>query len=345
MSIPSSSTSRADRPAWLLAVAALATGFGVLTLVASSRVLFGSAAARAAEGDYVPFVLWFNFAAGFAYVAAGVALALARPWAARLALAIAVATALVYAAFGVHVLIGGRFTVHTVQAMALRTIVWTAIAVLACRRFGCARVKRTVGVATLAAVALVGASTCGGRPADTVRVHAAGASADPTGRALAPRMTVKDHRGRELAVPVPGQITVLSFASRSTADRASASCRAVRVAHPDVTILEIMDVSSAPGFLAGKIQGKLAERHQTIVAETRQAFAAAQKAPPEDLNERIHIVADWDAASFRAYGATNADAEVQIAVIDGDGGLVSFFASTPTDDEVAAAVARAAAPR
>jgi hypothetical protein len=221
--------------------------------------------------------------------------------------------------------------------------VWAAISVLACRRFGCARVKRALGVAALAAVALVGASTCGG-PGDTVRVHAGTASAGSTGRAPAPRMSVKDHRGQALDVPVPGQVTVLSFASKSTADQASARCRAIRVAHPDVTILELMDVSSAPGFLAGKVEGKLAERHQAIVADTKEAFAAAQKAPPDDLEDRIHIVADWHADAFRAYGATNADAQVQIAVIDGDGGLVSFFASTPTDDDLDAAVVRAAAP-
>ena len=340
MTTASTSPHRASRPAWLLAVAAVATGFGVLTVVAASRILFGSAAARAAEGDYVPFVLWFNFVAGFAYVAAGVGLALARPWAARLALAIAAATALTYAAFGVHVLLGGRFTSHTVRAMALRTIVWAGLAAVACRRLGCARAKRGLGVATVAVVALVGASTCGG-PGDTVRVHAGTAGATATGRAPAPRMSIKDHRGQALDVPVPGRITVLSFASKSTADQASARCRAVRVAHPEVEIVEIMDVSSVPGFMAGKVEGKLAERHRTIVADTRTAFADAQKAPPDDLEARIHIVADWSADAFRAYGATNADDAVQIAVIDGDGGLVSFFNATPTDVDLDEAITRA----
>lgn len=342
MTAPAPRTNLTIRPTWLLVVAVLATAFGILTLIASSRVLFGSAAARAAEGDYVPFVLWFNFLAGFAYVGAGVGLGLGRAWAGRLALAIAAATAIVYAALGVHVLIGGRFTLHTVRAMAVRTIVWSAIAVLACRRLGCARAKRALGAAALAAVTVVATSTCGG-PGDTVRVHAGPTHPGPTGRAPAPRMTVKDHRGRALDVPALGQVTVLSFASKSTADQASARCRAVRVAHPDVKILELMDVSSVPGFMAGKVEGKLAERHETIVADTKAAFAAAHAAPPDDLEDRIHIVADWHADAFRAYGASNADAQVQIAVIDREGGLVSFFTSTPTDDELATAVVRAAA--
>ena len=37
-------------------------------------MLFGGEAARAAAGQFMPFVLWFNFIAGFAYVVAGVGL-------------------------------------------------------------------------------------------------------------------------------------------------------------------------------------------------------------------------------------------------------------------------------
>lgn len=206
--------------------------------------------------------------------------------------------------------------------------------------------KPRVRAAALAALAILGAAACG-RPTDTVRVEPGGAKVDPTssGRSLAPRMSVKDHLGRSIDVPAIGRITVLSFASKSTADRGSEVCRAVRVTYPDVAILEVMDLSSAPGFLAGKVKGKLADRYQTILADTTQAFAAAKKTPPDDLGERIHIVPDWNADAFKAYGATNADDEVQVAVIDGKGGLVSFFAKTPTVDEVNAAVVRADAGR
>ena len=60
--------------------------------------------ARAAAGDYVPFVLWFNFLAGFAYIVAGAGLFLWRQWAVKLSLFIALATLLVFAAFGIHIL-------------------------------------------------------------------------------------------------------------------------------------------------------------------------------------------------------------------------------------------------
>jgi len=111
----------------------VAVAFGLLTLKEGGTVLFGDEAARSAAGNYVPFVLWFNFLAGFAYVVAGVGLWLQRRWAAWLALAIASATALVFAAFGVHILGHGAYEVRTVIAMTVRTAVWFVIAVLAWR--------------------------------------------------------------------------------------------------------------------------------------------------------------------------------------------------------------------
>lgn len=114
--------------------ALVALAFGALTVASGARVLFGSEATRAAAGAYVPFVLWFNFVAGFAYIAAGAGLWLWRRWAARLAIGIAAATALVFAAFGVHIVMGGAFEPRTVAAMTLRTAFWIAIAVAAQRR-------------------------------------------------------------------------------------------------------------------------------------------------------------------------------------------------------------------
>lgn len=109
--------------------AAVALLFGVATVVSGGRVLLGPG--TAAAGDYVPFVVWFNFLAGFAYVAAGIGLWLRRRWAAPLALALALLTALVFAAFGAHILGGGAFEARTVAAMSLRTFVWVSIAALA----------------------------------------------------------------------------------------------------------------------------------------------------------------------------------------------------------------------
>jgi len=121
------------RPPLVTAAAIVSLAFGALTVFSGGRVLFGPDAARAAAGNYVPFVLWFNFLAGFAYLAAGTGLWRGRRWAAWLALAIAAATALVFAAFGVHIALGGAFEPRTVAAMTLRTALWVAIAALALR--------------------------------------------------------------------------------------------------------------------------------------------------------------------------------------------------------------------
>ncbi|HNZ90485.1 MAG TPA: hypothetical protein PKM82_04650 [Acidovorax sp.] len=122
-----------QRSAWARAVSIAAVAFGLLTLKEGGAVLFIDGAARAAAGAYVPFVLWFNFLAGFAYVVAGVGLWRQQRWAAWLALAIAVATALIFAALGLHVLGGGAYEQRTVLALALRTLLWTAIAGFAWR--------------------------------------------------------------------------------------------------------------------------------------------------------------------------------------------------------------------
>ncbi|MDZ7657528.1 MAG: hypothetical protein U0997_16455 [Sulfurimicrobium sp.] len=114
-------------------IALLAVGFGLLTIKAGGAILFGDEAARTAAGNYVPFVLWFNFLAGFAYTAAGIGLWLRQRWAVWMAAAIAAATILTFAAFGVHIYSGGAYELRTVIAMSLRTLVWVAIAAIATR--------------------------------------------------------------------------------------------------------------------------------------------------------------------------------------------------------------------
>lgn len=111
--------------------ALVAVVFGAATVVSGGRVLFGDGAAGA--GSYVAYIVWFNFLAGFAYIAAGIGLWRRKPWAAGIALALALLTALFFAALGGHIAAGAAYEVRTVVAMALRTGLWIAIAALACR--------------------------------------------------------------------------------------------------------------------------------------------------------------------------------------------------------------------
>ena len=116
---------------WVISLIAMA--FGLLTIKAGGTTLFGSDAARDAAGNYVPFVLWFNFLAGFAYVIAGAGLWMQDRWAVWLAIGIAAATVFTFTLFGVYVYSGGVFEQRTVMAMSLRTLVWTVIAIIAWR--------------------------------------------------------------------------------------------------------------------------------------------------------------------------------------------------------------------
>ncbi|TAK46918.1 MAG: hypothetical protein EPO23_14825 [Xanthobacteraceae bacterium] len=132
------------RPRWALAAALFAVIFGIATLIVGGLPLFGGAERRASAGAIVPFVLWFNFTAGFAYIAAGVGLFLWKRWAAVLAAAIAIASLAVFAAFGVHVARGGAFEMRTVVAMTTRCAVWIVIAFASCRALGCRHPARDV---------------------------------------------------------------------------------------------------------------------------------------------------------------------------------------------------------
>ena len=109
--------------------AIVAVVFGLLTIVSGARALFGGAD----MGAVVPFVLWFNFVAGFAYVLAGVGLWYRSSWATGLSIAIALATAVVFATFLWQVWTGTAYEARTMGAMGLRLAVWVSIAILAVR--------------------------------------------------------------------------------------------------------------------------------------------------------------------------------------------------------------------
>ena len=125
-----------NRKTSLLIAAGVAIVFGLLTVLSGGRALFGSVEARAAVGNAVPFVLWFNFLAGFAYVLAGIGLFLRHSPAVWVSIGILVSTFLVMLAFGLHTAQGGAYEMRTVGAMILRTGVWAAISVVAWKHIG-----------------------------------------------------------------------------------------------------------------------------------------------------------------------------------------------------------------
>jgi len=116
------------RPRWAIPLAIGVAIFGFMTLKSGGEVLFVDGAGRQAAGNYVPFVLWFNFLAGFAYLAAALGLVLWRPWSVLLANVIAASTIAVFIALGAHIYMDGAYEARTVGAMVIRSLVWIGIA-------------------------------------------------------------------------------------------------------------------------------------------------------------------------------------------------------------------------
>jgi len=116
------------RPRLIGVLAAAAAVFGLLTIASGGMALFGSASARAAYGSVVPFVLWFNFLSGFAYLTAAYGLFTGRWWGGALAIFIAITTLLVFMAFGIAVAVGVPFEMRTVGAMFVRAAFWLGLA-------------------------------------------------------------------------------------------------------------------------------------------------------------------------------------------------------------------------
>lgn len=116
---------------WLVTV--IAVLFGLLTIKSGGSVIFIDGADRQAAGNYVPFVVWFNFLAGFLYIVAGIGLWMQKQWAAKLAALIVATTLIVYAILGLYILGGGLYEMRTIIAMSLRSIVWAFIAMFAYR--------------------------------------------------------------------------------------------------------------------------------------------------------------------------------------------------------------------
>lgn len=127
-------TNQCLRPRWALALAALAGAFGLLTVKAGGEVLFIDGVGRQAAGNYVSFVLWFNFAAGFAYIAAAVGIGFWRPWAISLSAVIGGSTLMVFGALWLWIMLGEPYETRTLAAMTLRSVVWVGIYLVLKRR-------------------------------------------------------------------------------------------------------------------------------------------------------------------------------------------------------------------
>ena len=116
--------------------ATVALVFGALTIKSGGDVLFWSEEARIAAGNYVPFVLWFNFMSGFVYIIAAIALYMKKPWVKWLAGAILLSIITVFVALGLSIYVTDiAYETRTVGAMVVRTVVWAMITFMSYKVF------------------------------------------------------------------------------------------------------------------------------------------------------------------------------------------------------------------
>lgn len=115
--------------AWIRwSIAGVCIVFGIATLVAGGRALFGPADVRAALGVILYPLLWFNFLMGGVYCAVGLAVAWQVDWARWAAAAIAGANGAAAIAVYVYWLLGNPVEPRTLGAVLIRLGVWAAIA-------------------------------------------------------------------------------------------------------------------------------------------------------------------------------------------------------------------------
>lgn len=107
---------------------ALAVAFGVLTLWSGGMVLFGPDTARVAAGQFVPFVLWFNFLSGPVYIAAGIGIFLGHRVGMRLAIVLALALGGLFALFLAIIAAGQEWETRTLGALIVRFGFWSVAA-------------------------------------------------------------------------------------------------------------------------------------------------------------------------------------------------------------------------
>lgn len=122
------------KPKSMIILAMIALVFGAATIYSGGEVLFVDGAGRTRAGDYIGFIVWFNFIAGFIYLVAAYGLYKSKQWSVLFSKIIVIATLIAFGALGVYIFNGGAFEIRTLAAMILRSSVWVAIAYFATKQ-------------------------------------------------------------------------------------------------------------------------------------------------------------------------------------------------------------------
>ncbi len=95
--------------------------FGLITLFMSSSVIFDLYGIRAREGNFVPFVVWSNFACSLFYLPAAYGFLKNKKWTALLLFFPLVILIVAFIGLKLHIKAGLPYETRTIGAMVLRT--------------------------------------------------------------------------------------------------------------------------------------------------------------------------------------------------------------------------------
>jgi hypothetical protein len=121
---------------YIIAIVLLA--FAAVTVFMSSSVIFDWFGIREKEGDYVPFIVWTNFIAGFLYLISAYGLFKAQNWAFWIMLGTILFLMIALIVLALYINYGGVFEIKNVGAMMIRigfTIALTVIVYFSLKRY------------------------------------------------------------------------------------------------------------------------------------------------------------------------------------------------------------------
>ena len=105
--------------------------FGLITLFASSAVLFNYTAVFQKTGNYPPFILWMNFLTGPLYIIAALGLKRSKRWALHLLMVILAMLLINLGYFLMLMKNGGDYEPDTLMALAFRIAFTSTLAFFA----------------------------------------------------------------------------------------------------------------------------------------------------------------------------------------------------------------------
>ena len=111
----------------LYLVAAVLTGFGLLTLFLSASVIFDLFDIRSKEGNYVLFVVWSNFISSLLYLVAVYGLITSKKWTYKILGLSAIILTIAFIGFLFYIQSGGIHETKTVGAMVFRIAMTVAL--------------------------------------------------------------------------------------------------------------------------------------------------------------------------------------------------------------------------